>query len=404
MVNGLRTQLVNMSLRIAIVDDQQHFLQAADQAARAHLEKEPDIAQFAGEALRDLVEQLSALQKNGGVSNDFDDLDLVLLDYDLRNEDNIGLTTGADIARLLRTHTNCGPIILTNPFVGPGRERRFDLNLTCDLELVSDLEVGSDFLGNHGIWRDDEWPFLRPSTWPTLSRFPQRLANFTSAIESRLDDPLVEFLPSLGDHLSSFTSDEIQWIGQEPTTVRLRDIAGTESFSLLSPPGRSPVPDEVAPRYVASRLIKWLDQYLRIRGISIVDAPHMIAQQPSVLGVDADSISGRAFDTVLEAEALNTDLLNAASDLSEWCSRLVWWNDERGRAELRDIVGSDSSPGMDYVFCEDSSRFLGRDQAQSYLLDIPSAYRRRWISDPDLFSTELGPTKPDYQPAHWLAM
>ncbi len=391
-------------MKIAIADDQQHFLNEAAQAARDNLAEETEIVPITRGVLRDVVNELSHLQRDGKVSTLFSDIDLVLLDYDLRNETDIGLTTGADIARLLRTHTHCGPIILTNPFVGPGRERRFDLHLTCDLELMSDMEVASNFLPNPGLWQSDGWDFFRPSTWPIAADLPERLTACAASIEPRLNDPVVEVLPWLGDHLDGFSSDEIQWIGESPTQVRLRDIAGSESLSLLSPPGRAAVPEEVVPRYVASRLMKWLDQYVRVRGIVLVDAPHLVAQQPEVLSVDPSSLINEPFNEAKEADVLEEAVNEAAGDLGSWSSRPVWWMDETRRKELREAIGDKKPSGLDSVFCEDTSRFLAREEARSYLLDIPSPYRRRWIADDETFKDELAAYGPDYQPAHWLAM
>jgi hypothetical protein len=384
-------------VRVMVVDDRQDFVEEAARKIN-DVAEDADVEQVTGDKLKDLVSVLVATQQDGATA-DFDDFNVVVLDYDLTREGDIGLTTGADIARLMRSHSNCGVIALTNPFPGPGRERRFDLRLVGNLDLHSDFEVASEFLGNRGLWSETGWPTFRPSIWPVVPELVQRLDLVTNSIANRLDEPLLSVVPELADHYEELSSDDKQWLGADVNSLRMRDVGGSVdgTLSLLAPRGPSSVPEEVLPRFVASRLIKWLDLFVRVRGIGLVDAAHLISRRPDVLREDTQPDGEGSLEDVIEPS-----ILDLRSELSRWCSRTVWWASAVSPDAIESQLGARRKRGIDLVFAEDLSQFIPRDSARSYLLSIESAYRRRWLASEELLKNAGNEWQPDIQPAQWL--
>jgi len=386
-------------VRVLVVDDRQDFVEEAARKIN-DVAEDAEVEPVTGDRLKDLVSVLVATQQDGPTT-DFDDFDIVVLDYDLTREGDIGLTTGADIARLMRSHTKCGVIVLTNPFPGPGRERRFDLRLVGNLDLLSDFEVASEFLGNRGLWSETGWPTFRPSPWPVVPDLVQRLDLVTSSIAKRLDEPLLSVVPELADHYEDLSSDDKQWLGADVSALRVRDVGGSEhgTLSLLAPRGPASVPEEVLPRFVASRLIKWLDLFVRVRGIALVDAAQLVSRRPDVLLEDAEPDGEGSLNDIIEPS-----ILDLRSDLSVWCSRTVWWASAVSPDAIAGQLGARRKRGIDLVFAEDFSQFIPRDSARSYLLSIESAYRRRWLASEELLKKAGGEWQPDIQPAQWLML
>jgi hypothetical protein len=386
-------------VRVLVVDDRQDFVEAAA-GKITEVANDVEVKAVTGDSLKDLVDVLVAAQQEVPTV-DFDDFDVVVLDYDLTQEGDIGLTTGADIARLMRSHTNCGAIVLTNPFPGPGRERRFDLRLVGNLDLLSDFEVASEFLGNRGLWSDADWPIFRPSTWPVVPGLVERLDLVTRLITERLDEPLLGVVPEIADHYDELSADDKQWLGADVNALRVRDVSGSEhgTLSLLAPRGPSSVPEDVVPRFVASRLIKWLDLFVRVRGIGLVGAAQLISRRPDVLLEEAQPDGEGSLNDVIEPS-----VLDLSSELSRWCSRTVWWASAVSPEAIAGKLGARPKRGIDLVFAEDLSQFIPRDSARSYLLSIESAYRRRWLASEELLKDSGGEWQPDIQPAQWLMM
>jgi hypothetical protein len=381
--------------KVAVVDDRPDFVEKAATAVRDNTGVDPE--RVTGNALIELVDTLVELQNTGGAESQLDSIDLFILDYDLRTEGSIGLTTGADIAKLLRSFTCCGAIVLTNAYPGQNREHRIDLQLVGDLDLMCDFEIASEFLGNPGLWRAAGWPFFRPWQWPLLTALPQRLDECTKLLAGNLDQLVCDIIPGLRDHLTELSSEDLLWLGSDATMLRVRDIADGSRFSGLSPSGGAPIPERVIPRLAASRLMKWFDQFVLVRGIGAVDEPHLITRRPEVLLKNADLADRNHWSDLLEPV-----VAEAANRLGPWCSRPAWWVGDLDQEPVEAVLNSKPLEGLDEVFCEDASRFLNRSQARSYRLEIPSAYGRRWLANDQLFADELGEYQPDYQPEQWL--
>lgn len=390
-------------MRIALVDDDEGRLDAWRAALQA-VPVDADVVAFGATALPDLVNELKSRQLEQEGATSFDDVDILIADYDLRQSD-VGLTTGADIARLVRTYTRCGPIVLLNPYRGANRENRFDLSLVGDMALFSDVEVGSAFIGNPGLWHPENWPILRPWQWPSLTLFIERLKLAEELLTGHEDEPLGEVVPGLKDNFPHLDRDERVWLGPNPLNLTAKVLAAGIDSDLggvpLGPAGRDRVPESLVARFAAARLIKWIDQFVRTRQIALVDAPHMVMRYPGILSgaADLEALSTLGFPAT---DVLDAGIVDAAAHLGPWCSRPVWWvaalQTELSAGPPEDV----RAQSLKSVFCEDISRFIDTERALDYPLSINSAYRRRWVAGAP-FLAEYGPT-PDYQPSQWFAL
>ncbi len=80
---------------------------------------------------------------------DFDEVDILLLDFDLfdGSEDSL-LETGNDLAYLIRWLSACKIVVVLNEEKTPG----FDLRLPDGLDSYADLDIASDFAANARLW------------------------------------------------------------------------------------------------------------------------------------------------------------------------------------------------------------------------------------------------------------
>ncbi|HLA81452.1 MAG TPA: hypothetical protein VJP78_07540, partial [Thermoleophilia bacterium] len=233
--------------------------------------------------------------------------------------------------------------------------------------------------------------------WPLLTELPRRLDECTRLLEADRDQLICDAIPGLRDHLTDLSPEDLEWLGSDAKTLRIEDLAGGNHFSMLSPSGGAAIPERVIPRFAASRLMKWFDQFVLVRGIGVIDEPHLITRQPEVLLENVDLTDRNSWSDLLEPV-----VAEAASTVGPWHSRPSWWVGDLRNKPIEEVLKAKPLTGLDNVFCEDASRFLERSQARSYRLPIPSAYGRRWLADEQLYADGLAEYKPDYQPEQWL--
>jgi hypothetical protein len=81
----------------------------------------------------------------------------------------------------------------------------------------------------------------------------------------------------------------------------------------------------------------------------------------------------------LRAEALKAFQFRARG----WLSRPAWlWRDLQDSKVIRALRSSRTDELPDYVFCEDISRFVPREQAREFVAEVPSSFNRRYVANP----------------------
>ena len=190
-----------MTLKIAIFDDETAQRKAWAQRLEA-LEVGEVVSlndDFEGEVEK-LEDRRKAARRYGKevatlgeleIESLFDTLDILMVDYDLLHTTRL---TGEDIAYLLRCYSTCGLVVALNQF---SRAKSFDLTLGGHLDSFADLNIGSEFFDDPGLWYADrtKWKEFRPWSWPVLTHLHE---SFQKRIADVAQDPSQPILPSLG--------------------------------------------------------------------------------------------------------------------------------------------------------------------------------------------------------------
>ena len=152
----------------------------------------------------------AAWRKDGGngdtgliEQHDVDDMDVIVVDYDLIGYSDTGDTTGSRLAYLLRCFSTCGFIVVLNEY---GRNT-FDASLGSPAEDFADLHIGDVQVGNRGLW-SEQFEGYRPWHWPVIPDAYENFKKCVDEVQQNLDQSILEFLGLL---------DVVDWI---PTKAR----------------------------------------------------------------------------------------------------------------------------------------------------------------------------------------
>jgi hypothetical protein len=315
---------------------------------------------------------------------EIDDAGILIIDYDLLQSTNQQFLTGEAFAYLSRCYSSCGLIIVVNQFGGD----IFDLTMLGHPESYADLNVGAKQLVCDGLWREP-WRGFRSWHWPLM---PQLLDNFeirVGHIIQKLDQAIIGVL-GLDEVSSSFSgpaAEFLQGTVKKPlNNITFRDFVVENRTNGLRYKDK-PLNDETVARIAASRLSKWLERLILAGQDILVDAPHLVSRFPSLLSGSRNQVSSWNKTTRISKRApsgiRNSSIRGFEYKHPEWLSRPAWFWPQvmtsKKILEVRNPFGQ--SAGIpDFVFCEDISRFLRREQAQEYIADLPSPFVRRYVA------------------------
>ena len=338
-------------------------------------------------ALESLGRRRALSRENKGLANEFpsdgagklDEADIFVIDFDLFRLEGLSHVTGEMLAYLARCYSGCGLIIAVNQFE-EGRNM-FDLTLSGHPETFADLHVGDPQLDNAGLWAEP-WEGFRPWAWPLLplamEKFEQRVRN----LGDHLDKPVLEFL-GLADLERRLARSVLEFPikSDKPREVTFRDFVTTSRNGLRR--RDKPFSRESIAQIAAARLGKWLDSMVLLGQDTLVDAPHLISRYPSLVqgdSKDIDAWNETASFGGLEGLGLHHATIEQFRfQRDEWLSRSVWfWGGVSGCEDIAEVADPWSTDRPDFVFCEDVSRFLPRDQAREFVADLPSPFVRRF--------------------------
>lgn len=327
-----------------------------------------------------------------------DDAAILIVDYDLLGFDREAYTTGEGVAYLARCYSGCGLIIALNQF----GENRFDLTLKGNPESYADLNIGSDQLTNLGLWDGKAWAGFRPWSWPllpqALNAFENRVAELLSRSENsdkqeklNLDEPILSYLDFPNEVIEYLPRSVREFLGNQS---RVEDITFRE-FVMGSSNGLrrkdKPLDDDFVARIAAARISKWLERLILPGQDILVDAPHLVSRYPSLLKGNLSK------ETTWNKTALLTDpsklgikhetIESSEFKRSSWLSRPTWfWQKVKNSEEIAEVKApwatSTSQKSVDYVFCEDVSRFIPRGSVRDFVADLPSPFTRRFVVNP----------------------
>lgn len=322
----------------------------------------------------------------------FDDIDILAVDYDLLHLDEAGgRTTGEGVARLARTFSSCGVIVVMNQFKGP----QFDLGMRGHLDSYADVNVDANLIGRRALWQTLEPAAgqFNPTTWtplPVLLAAARHLATDLeqagpdAAIMSVLGLPEAA-LAELSDTAFGFVDSKAETT-EQLAKVSVRDFLDQSLreealFSALEK--HSP---KTLFAFAAFRIAKWLERAVLRPMDVLVDGLHLVDRLPFMIDpnkvavADANNWHKAAADP---SESLRWEILAkyVNDEASTYLGRTVfdWYRlaEDAHIEELQDAYIQADTPR--FFLAEDTSRFVERDAVTRFRADFHNFGDRRAV-------------------------
>ena len=371
---------------------------AKSDAAAAEVNPEDADLRATAEAAR---ERLSTDDLDDEAADDFDDADILVIDYDLLDlggEAEASHLTGERVAYLARCYSKCGLIVALNQFAND--DPTFDLNLTGHARSYADLNIASGDLCNPGLWTADRdrWTSFRPWRWPVL---PLALGDFLERVEELvqdgLDRPVFEALEIPVSVALSMPRSMLDFLAPGPAgddDAKVDELTFAD-LALTSGVGYKhkdyPVDDAAAARVAAARLAHWLDRVVLPPQDVLVDAPHLAPRYPSVFtGAPTEGASPEEAAPAWTTTARFAPFDDLPIDDEpfrahrfadpRWLSRPAWyWSGVSASETIPEVQRPWEAKRPEVVFAEDSSQFIAKGDAQEFVADVNSPFARRYV-------------------------
>ena len=310
--------------------------------------------------------------------HEIDQADVVVIDYDLFDYPASPNTTGRRMAYLLRCFTTCGLIIVLNEY----GDNVFDLRLSSSADDFADVHVGDKQIGNPGLWGA---PFhgYRPWYWPSI---PLAVDNFLRCVEDVVSNPSTPILEFFG--LQNLI-DWIPWQARDFLSIKEDVSAVTFEEFAKSAPGGIERRDELGPgqraRVTAARIVRILNSVVLPEQGVLVDAPHLVDRFPSLISGEKnrDTLNMLCqFDESVTNHLSGEQLERHRFRQPHWLWRPAWyWPEVIKGTDVIEVTEPWNTEELDFVFCEDISRFVPSDVAQDFRADVASPFSKRYRFD-----------------------
>ena len=357
-----------------------------------------------GAAVSELLARRTVARAGGGIEREaqdcvFDNVDILILDYDLLHiDEQRARYTGEGLARLARTFTECGTIVVVNQF----RNAHFDLSLRGNLWSHADLNLNADLLERPGLWADGPWEGFRPWSWQNLNRAVETQRAREELVESRLGASIVDVLNMDEDDVIGLSDSAFGFVA--PEAGGFSDFGSRTFKDFLSDAvdGRDALATTdsdpaMASRFVAARIGKWLEREVLGPQDALIDVPHLIERYPFLLGNDVAELD--AWNAAIhDPERLKAETPDGCwFEPAEFLTRpAVWRHRFEADAEISERRHSyDYSEVPPFVFLEDTSEFALLSEAIEFRAGHHNAFDRRFVRHLAEFS---------YAPQRRLAM
>lgn len=368
-------------LKILVVDDEEEFSadvhqdiqEAIPRASVAHVDVES-----LKTALRVLHERQGAARARREAPStpcSLDEIDIVVIDFDLANLPATTLANGEMLAYLARCYSACGLIVELNRF----GDKLFDLTLTNGAMSTSfaDLYVGRQHIANPYLWSSEHGSGLAAWSWPSLPEAVTALRRRTDWICERLDAPLDQ---TLGDLFKLVMPREIVTELGSQADWTWRKWAGSRTC-LQRKDANAVLTDMALARIAAARISHWLERVVLPTQDLLVDAPHLVGRYPGLLESPDDKDTWDSTCRRDVSPRMNTAALRSCvmPDWQLWLSRPAWlW------PLLRELAMDQAweplpDDAADLAFCEDISRFCHPDEATTFDCGLRTPFARRYI-------------------------
>ena len=310
-------------------------------------------------------------------STDVDDADVVVVDYDLLRYSAAGDTTGSRLAYLLRCFTKCGLIIVLNEY----GSNAFDLSLCSPSLDFADLHLGDVQIGNPGLWVGS-FEGYRPWHWPVLPNARENFEKCVEDVRQNPDHPILDFLglERFIDWMPKRAHDFFLGSG-DLETVRFSAFVRQARGGIES---KDELPPNYSARVAAARLVALLNGMILPEQSILVDAPHLVSRFPSLIrGGDQDVHHwNRLCDPVNEEiDDLLVDILTEHKfKRQHWLWRPVWyWPDISRDERIAEVKDPWIVKYVDWVFCENISRFVPIALADDFRADVSPPFNKRFV-------------------------
>ena len=319
---------------------------------------------------------------NGMVDrHEVDEMDVVVVDYDLLEYSTTNNATGSSLAYLLRCFTTCGFVVVLN---AQKPNNIFDLSLRSPSEDFADLHIDGQQLRNTGLWRA-EFNGYRPWHWPVIPTATGNFHRCVEDVENNLDEPVFAFFGL------DRVIDALPWRAHEFLTVSGRPAENVTFQDFIeSPRAGNDAKDKLIPeqtwRVAAARIGALLNSVILPDQNALVDAPHLVSRFPSLLKHGSESfVSWNRLCDFKESDVvgiLDDRLVQYQFQQPHWLWRPAWYWSEIRRDETIEEVRDPWRAGearAEWVFCENVSRFLPIEYAQRFSALVSPPFIERFL-------------------------
>jgi hypothetical protein len=329
----------------------------------------------------------------------FDFADVLVVDFNLFELDRTSVLSGEDVAYLARCYSDCGYIVGVNQ---DHTRRWYDLDMVGHPNAFTDFSVGEAHLFSPELWRPGvERSAFSPWHWPCIPVAAQALMRcFERADAEHGLFGMLDISPERRHLLPRTVLGRVQPPKREQPEyeITIQDVVASSALGLRLDDRPS---DEHVPRIAAARIRKWLNGEVLARQDILVDGPHLLRRMPGLAG-DADvwqsPFAPDGSSPVLEKPAVLEYYAYCGTD---WLDRPAWWwpplASDGAAGSLRAFEGFEHG-GL--VFCEDTSRFVARENAHPFVNRLGGPFSQRWVEIP---TSSDGVRPADYEPALALA-
>ncbi len=308
---------------------------------------------------------------------DVDEADVIIVDYDLLRYSDEGDITGSRLAYLLRCFSKCGLIVVLNEY----GSNSFDLSLRSPSTGFADLHLGDVQVGNPGLWTG---PFegYRPWHWPSLPDARSDFEKCVQDVRENPEEPILDFLGLRGfiDWLPKRAHDFFHGSGNMED-VRFDTFVKHARGGIES---KDKLPPEYMARVATARMLTLLNGLVLPEQSILVDAPHLASRFPSLVRDDYRDINGwnRLCDPVNEeVDGLLADVLKEHRfKRPHWLWRPAWyWPDISRDERIGEVKDPWAVDDVDWVFCENVSRFVPAEFADDFRADVSPPFDKRFV-------------------------
>ena len=315
----------------------------------------------------------------------FDDLDILIIDYDLLYIDKHNTAyTGESVARLVRSFSNCAVVVVLNQFAAVD----FDLSLRGHLESHADLNINASQIANPGLWRNPPWQEFRPWSWQTLSKAVESQRTRERAFRDGLNEPIVDIFEMKLEDATRLSDTAFSFISPDIDNFDSLRQQTLKDFLSKTPDGRDVLTglelsnSSYAVRFGAARIGKWLDREVLGPQDVLIDVPHLLLRFPFLLGDELSDTD--AWNHVVHHHQPLKDVINAEYwfEPEDCLSKPAVWG---RRLEADDEFSRRREDGVDYsrvpniVFMEDCSEFADISRGTEFRAGFHNAFDRRFV-------------------------